>query len=72
MQKVDNPQVEIQVVELLKNTPMAVSIDFVAHNLRIHWTTARGLLLNMALKGKIKAVKTTKSFIFTLPQGAKE
>jgi len=47
---------------------MPVSIDFVAHHLNVSWPTARGLLLNMTIKGKVEAEKTTKSLIFRLPK----
>lgn len=68
MQKFDNEKVEAQVIELLERTPIAVSIDYVAHHLTMSWSTSRGLLLNMALKGLIEAEKTTKSLIFRLPK----
>jgi DNA-binding IclR family transcriptional regulator len=67
-QKFDNEKTEAEVLDLLKNTPMAASTDYVAHNLNVSWSTARGLLLNMTLKGKIEAEKTTKSLIFRLPK----
>ena len=68
MQKVGNEQVENEVIELLKKTPMPVSIDYVAYHLHISWPTSRGLLLNMALNKKVEAEKTTKSLIFRLPK----
>lgn len=69
MQKFGNEEIENQVVELLTKTSMPVSIDYVAHHLHMSWSTARGLLLNMTIKGKIEAEKTTKSLIFRLPNG---
>jgi len=68
LQKFDNKKVEAQVIELLERTPTAVSIDYVAHHLEMSWSTSRGLLLNMALKGLVEAEKTTKSLIFRLPK----
>jgi len=66
--KFDNPKIEEQVVKLLENTQQPVSIDYVAFHLNVNWNTARSILLNMALKGRIQAVKTTKSLIFLLPE----
>jgi len=65
LQKVGNIQVENEVIELLKKTPMPVSIDYVAYHLSISWPTARGLLLNMALNKKVEAIKTTRGYIFS-------
>jgi len=72
LHKFGNEQVEKQVVELLKRTPTAVSIDYVAYHLNIAWATARGLLLNMVINGKVQSEKTTKSLIFRLPLDKKE
>jgi len=68
MQKVGNVQVENEAIQLMKKTPMAVSVDFVAFHLKMSWPTARGLLLNMALNKKVEVEKTTKSYIFRLPK----
>lgn len=66
MQKVGTEHFESEVIKLLEKTPMPVSIDYVAHHLQISWSTARGLLMDMALEKKIEAEKTTKSLIFRL------
>lgn len=68
MQKFDNEKIETQVIDLMEKTAMPVSIDYVAHHLSMSWPTARGVLLNMKIKGKIELEKTTKSLIFRLPQ----
>jgi len=64
--KFDDPDVEDNIVELLKIAKIPVSIDYVAHHMKVGWDTARAALLNLALQGKIKANKTTKSLIFFL------
>jgi hypothetical protein len=48
-----------------------VSIDFVAFNLNLSWVTARALLFTLALEGKLKCMKTSKSWVFWL-EHAKE
>lgn len=55
---------EEAVLKLLDNAPLPVSIEFVAKKLGISWVTARGLLLSLALKGRIKALKTSKFWVF--------
>jgi len=64
MQKFNNPELEEQIIELLKKTEIPCSIDFVAHNVDIAWGTARAILLNLVVLGKIQTQKTTKSLIF--------
>jgi hypothetical protein len=66
MQKIDNPEIEKNTLQIMKEANQPVSCDYVAFKLHVGWGTARGVLLNMALKGKITALKTTKSFIFLL------
>jgi hypothetical protein len=65
LQKFNNADTEKRVLQLLEQAQQPVSTDWIAFNLKICWSTARGLLLNMALKGQIKALKTTKSFVFS-------
>lgn len=64
--KFDNPAVEEQVLQVLREVQIPVSIDYVAQRLGISWGTARAILLNMTIEGKLKSQKTTKSLIFSL------
>ena len=66
--KFDNPEVETQVRKILEVHSEPVSIDLVSFHLKVGWGTARGILLNMALKGKIKFLKTSKGYVFWLPK----
>ena len=68
MQRIDNPETEESVLRVMKEANQPVSCDYVAFKMQIGWGTARGVLLNMALKGRITALKTTKSFIFLLKE----
>lgn len=68
MQKYDAVENEQKVIELIKDSKMAVSTDFIAYHLDISWITSRALLLNMTVKGLILMEKTTKSMIFRLPK----
>lgn len=62
--KFGNPTVQKDVIDLLEETAMPVSIDFVAENLNMGWGTARAILLDLAIQGEINMEKTTKSLIF--------
>jgi predicted ArsR family transcriptional regulator len=64
MQKLDNSSMERQATELLKTSKVPCSISFVAKHLSIAWATARALLLNLTIQGKIKSQRTTTSIIF--------
>lgn len=66
--KFDDPKVERQVHKILETHNEPVSIDLVSFHLKVGWGTARGILLNMALKGEIKYLKTSKGFVFWLPK----
>lgn len=62
--KFGNPDIQNHVVDLLTETDMPVSVEFVAQNLSIGWGTARAILLNLAIQGRVAMEKTTKSLIF--------
>ncbi|MCL5949750.1 MAG: hypothetical protein M1490_04665 [Candidatus Bathyarchaeota archaeon] len=57
---------EAKVLEALKEYGKPVSVGYVAWKLSVTWTTARGILLEMALKGQIAATDTSKGFFFSL------
>lgn len=57
-----------KVLEILKQAKIPVSVDYVAKNVGVGWGTARGFLFELALQGEIIAEKTTKSWVFRLPQ----
>jgi len=64
MQKFNNPKLEQEIIDLLEETPIPCSIEFVAQHFNLAWGTARAILLDLAVRGKIKTQKTTKSLIF--------
>jgi len=72
MQKFNDPKLEEQIIELLKKTEIPCSIDFVAHNVEIAWGTARAILLNLVILGKVQTQKTTKSFIFWIDKNNRD
>ena len=61
---VGNPEVEAQVLKVVREAGVPVSIDYVAHHLGVSWHTARSILLRLAVKGKLKMIDTTKGPVF--------
>jgi hypothetical protein len=55
-----------KVIDALKAYGKPVSVSYVAWKLEITWSTARGILLKMALNGKITAIETSKGYFFSL------
>jgi hypothetical protein len=68
VQKNVETEMESNVLDLLEKENMPLTIGFVAFNLKITWQTARSLLLTMSLTGKIKALETSKGFLFQKKQ----
>lgn len=69
--KVNDPEIREQTILIVESNEIPVSTDYVAHKLGVSWSTAKSLLLELALKGEIKAQKTTKSWIFSESESAK-
>jgi hypothetical protein len=68
--KIDNPEFETKVVELIRETGKPVSTDFVANRLGVCWNTSRNVLMNMAFEGRLTAIKTTMGYVFTTKDDA--
>jgi hypothetical protein len=66
--KFDSVNLQNDIVSLLKETKIPVSVEFVATRLSLGWGTARAILLNLSVQGRVKMQKTTKSFIFSLKE----
>jgi hypothetical protein len=62
--KVAEQELETRAISLLEQENMPLSIGYVAYHLKVTWQTARSLLLKMSLRGKIKALETSKGFMF--------
>jgi predicted ArsR family transcriptional regulator len=61
--KVSDERLRQKAIDIV-SVGMPVSIDYVAHRLGVGWNTAKAILLELALAGKLEAEKTTKSWIF--------
>jgi ribosomal protein S25 len=66
--KFGNVALEHDVVDVLRQANMPVSVDFIAEKLGVAWGTARAILLSLSVQGVVVMTKTTKSFIFTLKE----
>ena len=64
--KVNDPSTETKVINIISKSENPVSIDYVRHHSGLNWSTARAVLLSLALEGKIGSQKTSKSWIFWL------
>jgi len=66
--KIGQGEMETKAISLLERENMPLSIGFVAFHLHVTWQTARGLLLRMSLSGQIKALETSKGYLFMKQQ----
>jgi hypothetical protein len=64
--KFGNADIQNSIINLMRETGIPVDVEFVAQKLAIGWGTARAILLNLVVEGKVHMEKTTKSFIFLL------
>ncbi|GAI10115.1 unnamed protein product [marine sediment metagenome] len=64
--KVGSPKLDKETLEVIRKAEMPVSIQYVANHVNVAWHQARSQLFKLAMEGKIKAVDTTKSWVFYL------
>ena len=69
--KVNDPKNIARTIVIVESCEIPVSTDYVAHKLGVSWSTAKSLLFELALNGKVKAQKTTKSWIFSRSESVK-
>jgi hypothetical protein len=62
--KLEDRETVRSVISLVEATSIPVSVDFVAFNLKLNWATTRALLLQLSLQGELRALKTSKSWVF--------
>jgi Mn-dependent DtxR family transcriptional regulator len=53
-------------LEYLRNSRLAIGVGDVAKYLGVSWSTARQVLMELLVEGKIECEKTTKSRIFRI------
>lgn len=64
MSKFNDEDLARQVVDFLAGTAIPCSVDHVAEHFALSWGTARAILLNLAIQGRLKQQKTTSGLIF--------
>ena len=64
MLRKENMVLRERVRNFVKKQKQPFSVNDVAREFRISWTTARAILLELALKEEVEIIKTTKSYIF--------
>jgi predicted Rossmann fold nucleotide-binding protein DprA/Smf involved in DNA uptake len=60
----------VQVIE--ETAPEPASVDYVSKRLPLSWGTTRALLMQLALEGKLQAIKTTSGWIFRSKKRCRE
>ena len=61
-----------RVSETIAEASMPVSVEYIAQRLNVGWGTALRYALELLAAGKIKGMKTTKSWVFWTQNPAKE
>ena len=69
--KVGTHKFENKVLEVLKNAKEPVTIKYIADRCELGWGTARAILFDLALRGKISMQHSTPVFI-TIEKVSKE
>jgi hypothetical protein len=66
--KLQDPNVRRRVVEVIsRNGPSEV--QSVANELHVTWSTARAILLDLVLEGRLRVMRTTGGFVFLPIEG---
>ena len=58
-----------EIRKFIKQQKQPFSVNDVAKEFNISWTTARAILLELALDGEVEVMKTTKSYVFIPKKG---
>lgn len=69
--KVGNQQIEQEVLKILADAKISVSTSFLAKKLNMGWGTARAVLLDMVIKGKVKMISTNITPLFYIDKERK-
>ncbi len=70
--KVSTPEYEAKVLEALSNVENPVTVQFIADQCELGWGTARAVLYDLTLQGRIKMQQTTSTPFFCLERGEEE
>ena len=70
--KISTPEFETKVLEALGSVENPVTVQYIAERCGIGWGTARAILMDLTLQGKVKMQPTTSTPIFTIEKGSEE
>lgn len=59
------------ILEIVSKARLPVSVEYVATRAALTWASTRALMFQLAIDGRLQAIKTTKSWIFVKPGQAK-
>lgn len=69
MRRSSAEELKPKALEILKKADMPICIGDVAHLLDVSWSTARQIMMELLVEGKVECEKTTKSRIFRIRKG---
>jgi ribosomal protein S25 len=64
LQYVKSNELKDKVLQIVKYAGKPVSVNYIAKELKVNWSTARAILLLLVSEGKLKLIDTTKSWVF--------
>jgi len=71
MTRYDDPSLCAQIVDVVAQSKVPVSIDYIRHHVGVGWQTARAALLNLVFEGRLVGKKTTAGWIFLVNEEGK-
>jgi len=56
-----------RVMKVMEQSERPVSVDYVRYHTRTSWGMAKATLLELLVRGEIRGLKTTKTWVFWIP-----
>jgi hypothetical protein len=67
--KVGNRHLQERVLAVLKEKPdLLCGVEHVRKEIGASWPTARAILMDLALEGRVQVVRTRRGTLFTVPK----
>jgi predicted ArsR family transcriptional regulator len=66
--KINDSKFREKTIQVLKQSELPDDVDHVAQKLGVGWATARAILLDLALEGRVQVVRTRRGTLFTVPK----
>jgi hypothetical protein len=68
MSKISSSSLRTKAERLVRDAPQPVGISYLSNGLGLNWSTARALVFELVLEGKIKGIKTGQGWLFWSPE----